>query len=212
VVYRIRNDGTPPELIRSKYENGNMVFTASHISQFTIEQKLVSFTDRSATDSWMVPHIAFVASRGLFMGNTDGSFNPRGNITYGQLAAVLANYDGQEFPPGSFPAAHINWAEGKGIFKGVTYQANRSATRAHMAIMIYNYIQEADVFIDTYRSFNFNDLAAAGQAAETAIIALADAGIVSGDRGSGGPFRPSANITRAEVSAIIANFVMAFNF
>jgi hypothetical protein len=211
VMYSIRDNGTQ-ELLRCMFDRGYAVFIAQNVSKFTIKQENITFSDRAVTETWALGHITFVAVRGLFVGNLDGTFRPRGHITYAELAAVLANYDGQVFPPGSFPAAHINWAENNGIFKGVTYQANRSATRAHMALMIHNYIQTSGMFVDTFRSFSFNDIAASGTDAANAIIALANAGIVSGDRGNNGPFRPAANITRAEVAAIIANLVKAFNY
>jgi uncharacterized repeat protein (TIGR02543 family) len=204
VVHRLRVDGSR-ELMRSKYENGNAVFTASHIARFTIAQNPVSFTDSGMARPGMFAHITFAAARGLFMGNPDGSFNPRGNITYGQLAAVLANYDGQSFT--NFPRDHINWAENNGIFVGVTHEANREATRADMAQMIYNYSAAAGVRIDAVRSFSFTDIEGSGAAA--AIIALANAGVISGD--AAGTFRPDANIWREEVAAIISNFVKAFS-
>jgi hypothetical protein len=197
------------EVTRSKYLDGYVVFITQRAGKFmVVEMEPKSFTDEAITRPGMYDHIDFVSVRELFKGNRDGSFNPNGNITYGELAAVLANYDKQEFS--NFPADHIDWAEKNGIFEGVKYEPFADATRADMAKMIYNYIQYSGMKACTIpdRDFSFSDIADSD--AEEEIIALANMGIISGDTGSGGLFRPNSNIARDEVAAIISQLVKAF--
>jgi hypothetical protein len=197
-------------LLRSKFEDGFMYFITNRFSEFQIEvAEAVEFADMGDARPGMGAHADFVSARGLFKGNPipgadNFNFNFRGNITYGELAAVLANYSGQTFT--SFPAQHITWAETSGVFEGVTFEPRAAATRADMALMIYNYIEFAGEKVYTIRDLSFTDIEDSDAA--DAIIALANSGIISGD--TAGTFRPDETITREEVAAIIAQFVKAF--
>jgi hypothetical protein len=210
VVYHLGTN----EHIRSKYEpyagsDINYVkFITNKFSRFQVVTKPpVEFTDKDATTAAMFEHITFAAVRGLFKGNLDKSFAPKGNITYREMAAVLANFNGQVFT--DYPAQHLAWARSNGIFAGVDFSNERDAvTRADMALMIYNYIGFDETKVYVVRDWDFSDIADSDAA--DAIRALASWDIISGDTGDGGTFRPESNINRDEVAAIISKFVKAF--
>jgi hypothetical protein len=193
-------------VVRSMYEDGAVMFLTSALGTFSvIEADSINFIDRDATSASMYDHAIFVSSRGLFKGYTDGTFIPNGDITYAEMAAVLANMDGQTFT--NFPNQHINWAEEAGVFAGVDYVATADVTREDMAQMIYNYylILGIKVCCDL-RELDFSDID--GSYAKEAIQILANKGIISGR--VGGYFDPATTITRVEVAAIIGEFVKAF--
>jgi len=195
------------EIVRSMYEDGAVMFITNTFGTFSvIEADSINFSDRDTTSASMYEHAIFVSSRGLFKGYTDGTFKPNGDITYAEMAAVLANMDGQNFV-GGYPTRHINWAEEAGVFEGVTYTATDAVTREDMAQMIYNYYQTLGVKVCCdVRELSLSDIDSSY--AKDAIQALANKGIISGR--VGGYYDPATTITRVEVAAIIGEFVKAF--
>lgn len=116
------------------------------------------FTDVPG-DRWYAQAVRWGAAQGITSGAGNGTFDPGGNITREQAAAMMYNYAvkymGLSFGPGAdlsrFPdqdkvspwaRTAMGWAVENGIINGVrsgstlTLESRRSATRAEMATML----------------------------------------------------------------------------
>ncbi len=121
------------------------------------EAKPSSFTDLTA--DWYKDAVAWAAENGIVTGVGDNKFNPNGNITREQMAAILYRYaqkkgfdttargDLKSFPDGekvsAYAADAIAWTVGEGIINGnggrLDPQGN--ATRAQVATILMRFIE-----------------------------------------------------------------------
>ena len=95
-----------------------------------------------ATDFWAYGYINAVRAKGLIKGFPDGTFNPGGQVTHGQLAAIVARQLGLQ--PVANAGSH--WAAGyiaairqAGFlkdFKDQTYDPDAPATRAEVVVLV----------------------------------------------------------------------------
>jgi hypothetical protein len=207
LVYFINTDGEL-DVIRGYYHNGHVIFTTGHFSMFTVAYNPVRFADDAEIPAWARGNITFTAARDLFAGNQAGSFMPKMNLSYAQLAAVLANYMGLSHELTVWPADHIAWGIRRGIFGNLNVDYTKDCSRAEMAYIIYNFIRAEGIKVQPVGDASvFNDIGGVEKHLADAIIALASWGIV---RGTGAGFNPGGTITREEVASIIANIVRAF--
>ena len=214
---------------------GKVVFTTGHFSKFAINYSdpTNSFTDAAAINAaWngtAKQHVTFVTSRGLYNGNTlsDGSrsFGPNDSMTRAQFVAVLRNYHSggvsshtaNSFADGNgdWYAGVIGWGEEMGLFgtySDTNFYPNAPVTRADMAYWLYNYASRNGVRLDSVRTLSFTDIDGLASGTRTAVQTLANAGVISGELvGFDRVYRPGSTSTRAEVAAIIAQFVKAFS-
>ncbi|MFC5470863.1 S-layer homology domain-containing protein [Cohnella suwonensis] len=128
--------------------------------------------------------------------------------------AVIAVDSAEDVPP--TPTTEVNfsdisgiWAEASikqavslGIVKGYadgTFRPGKTVTRAEFSVMLMNALkpQEAEA------KLAFTDSAKIGAWAQKAVAQAVQAGIIKGYKD--GSFRPNAEITRAEMAAMIAN-------
>ena len=140
----------------------------------------------------------------------EGKFNPDGNITRAETAAILARLTDGFDENGSYATAfddvdsalwyykYIGFEENKGIITGYpdgTFMPEESITRAEFASVITRFAK-----IDAVRyTAPFADTA--GHWAEARIAECADAGYIKGYEEN--TFRPDNYITRSEAVAII---------
>jgi hypothetical protein len=234
VIYHLNEITNTLEVVRSYYSAGRAVFATGHFSKFVIGHNLVTdtFVDISQINAvWNGEgrqHITFVTSRGLYNGNalSDGrrSFGPNDTMTRAQFVAVLRNYDGANL------ANHITtrfadatdcwdyrvvaWGESAGIFgtySDVNFRPNDPISRADMAYWLYNYAVRNGIVLEAIRTLDFLDISHLPFDYSTAVRLLANAGVLSGDgAGTVRNYHPDALSTRAEVAAIVAQFVKAF--
>ncbi|REE90655.1 S-layer family protein [Paenibacillus taihuensis] len=112
-------------------------------------------------------------------------------------------------PPLSLKDVAGHWAEtnikraiNSGIVAGYpdgTFAPNRTVTRAEFAVMLMNTLKPISEGV----TFDFTDKTQIGSWAQQAVAQAVQAGIVHGYKD--GSFRPNAEITRAEIVAMIAN-------
>ncbi len=139
----------------------------------------------------------------------EGMFNPDGNITRAETAAILARLADDFDENGSYSTKfndvadnlwyykYIGFMESKNVIKGYPdggFKPENSITRAEFASMIAKY---ADLS-DTDTSSAFEDVS--GHWAEAAIKTCQNAGYI---KGYDNKFRPDEFITRAEAVSII---------
>ena len=95
---------------------------------------------------------------GIVNGATATTFDPNGNVTREQIAAILYRYEGSPTVTGSlsgypdqaqvssFAVTAMQWAVGTGIITGVTsggkttLSAKGNATRAQVAVMLHRFL------------------------------------------------------------------------
>ncbi|WP_246120376.1 InlB B-repeat-containing protein [Cohnella terricola] len=103
---------------------------------------------------------------------------------------------------GHWAAANIREAVKQGIVQGYadgTFKPNATVTRAEFAVMLINALKPAS----TGAELRFADNVKIGGWAREAIAQAVQENIIKGF--SDGTFRPSANLTRAEMASIVAN-------
>lgn len=102
--------------------------------------------------------VLWVSNMGIVNGATATTFDPNGNVTREQIAAILYRYEGSPTVTGSlsgypdqaqvssFAVTAMQWAVGTGIITGVTsggrttLSAKGNATRAQVAVMLHRFL------------------------------------------------------------------------
>ena len=102
--------------------------------------------------------VLWASNMGIVNGATATTFDPNGNVTREQIAAILYRYEGSPTVSGSlsgypdpaqvssFPVRPMQWAVGTGIITGVTsggrttLSAKGNATRAQVAVMLHRFL------------------------------------------------------------------------
>ncbi|WEK56260.1 MAG: glycosyl hydrolase 53 family protein [Candidatus Cohnella colombiensis] len=102
---------------------------------------------------------------------------------------------------GHWAEVNINQAVSSGIVKGYTdgtFKPGKTVTRSEFAVMLMNALKPQGEGVE----LSFTDTANIGAWAKKAVAQAVQAGIIQGY--SDGTFRPNAEITRAEMAAMIA--------
>ncbi len=106
------------------------------------KQGATIFTDVVA-DHWASGYINMAQSRGIINGMGDGTFAPSAEVKYEQIVKMLVaglgrSYDQQAINHGGYPQGYIYVANQEGITNGVSGYVGQSATRATVAMLVYN--------------------------------------------------------------------------
>lgn len=161
------------------------------------------------SSAWYAEHVKDCYEVGLINGYANGKFLPKGNITLAEvikIAAVMkATYDNDVIPKnsdsGKWYDGYVFYAEEKGIFQVSEFSNFETyAKRGEMAYILSRVFPEYEYDGDGNVS-SLPDVKPSTQYSEN-IFMLYKGGILTGDD-EAGTFRPEANITRAEVTAII---------
>ncbi len=163
---------------------------------------------------WFAKYAASAYELGLMIGDTDGNFNPRDNITVAEaiaLAARLHNiYSGGEaqfLQAGRWYSIYIDYAIKNGIISKdseLLTDVKRPITREEMADVFVNALPgEALRPINTVSSLP--DVSESDRYGD-AIFELYRAGVLTGND-SEGTYAPTSNIIRAEVAALVTRLV-----
>lgn len=185
--------------------------------KITVAEKApFKFSDDDGENSWTWASDAIYGlyEAGVVKGYDDDSYRPAGKLTRAEAAELIAKAYGLK--PDSTAAtftdvaadywgfASIQACAKAGIIKGYDegdFRPDQAVTRAELVTMICR----ASGLTETTGEINFSDIS--GHWAESSILAAAAKGIVSGDSGNGGTFRPEDAATRAEAAVIIANAI-----
>ncbi|NLY19686.1 MAG: DUF1542 domain-containing protein [Tissierellia bacterium] len=154
------------------------------------------------------PVVEYFVLKSYLNGYPDGTVRPNGEITRGEVAAILArlklNQSDIEYNPETlykdvlsnhWNAKYISFVTDNGIMNGYgnnEFRPNEKITRAEYAVALArfsNLIESQSSFADVQ-----------GHWAEKLIGAVANKGWIAGYED--GSFNPNANITRAEVAAM----------
>ncbi len=165
------------------------------------------FSDVSAND-WFAESVKTAYEMGLIKGNSETTFNPKGNITVAEtiaLASRLHNiYNGGngEFTQGElWYQVYADYAGENKILRETYKDYNAKISRANFAFILVNALPaDALPAINAVADGTLPDVADDYKA--SAIYTLYRAGILTGND-EFGTFKPDSTILRSEVAAII---------
>lgn len=185
-------------------------FISNHFTQ-TISYDEHVFNDISSSD-WFSEGVQTAYELGLMGGESEGKFNPKGNLTIAQTIAIASRLH-SIYNTGSLSAVPKTdvWYEGvvtyaidNNIIKDGDFSKsdmNKPATRGQVAYILSKSLPQSEL-----ESIN-NDLTFSDVSGkyEDSINLLAKSGVVAGV--SEGKFKPNDKVTRAEASVIISRLV-----
>ena len=172
------------------------------------------FTDVPA-DRWSYPYIKQLYDAGVVSGTSATTFEPTANVTRAQFVTMIAGLAGadvsdyasgpfDDVQAGSWYAPYVNWAAASGIVSGTsatTFDPAAEISRQDMAVMLYNYAQQAGVQLDQTTVTPFTDESSIAAYALPAVQALHSAGLISGM--PDGSFQPQATTTREQACVVL---------
>ena len=166
---------------------------------------------------WAEAYINELSEKGIISGDGDGKFRPDDNVKREEFVLMLVkalNIELEENGVGftdvgntHWSSKYVNTAAVLGIVSGMeenTFGIGRSITRQDMAVMMYRAIKDK-YSAGENKGTDFADIKYVSDYAKDAALALADAGIMSGDEN--GLFNPKNNATRAETAVAIARLI-----
>ena len=172
------------------------------------------FTDVPA-DRWSYPYIKQLYDAGVVSGTSATTFEPTANVTRAQFVTMIAGLAGadvsgyasgpfDDVQAGSWYAPYVNWAAANGIVSGTsatTFDPAAEISRQDMAVMLYNYAQQAGVQLKQATVTPFTDESSIVAYALPAVQALHSAGVISGM--PDGSFQPQATTTREQACVVL---------
>ena len=172
------------------------------------------FTDVPA-DRWSYPYIKQLYDAGVVSGTSATTFEPTANVTRAQFVTMIAGLAGadvsgyasgpfDDVQAGSWYAPYVNWAAASGIISGTsatTFEPAAEISRQDMAVMLYNYAQQAGVQLEQTKVTPFTDEGSIAAYALPAVQALHNAGVISGM--PDGSFQPQATTTREQACVVL---------
>jgi len=217
-VYNIAADGTI-QYVGGTLVDGIMTVKVKHFSQYAVLEYNKTFSDVSAA-LWASDVIKKMAAKHIIEGVTDTKFNPQGNVTRAEFAAMIARTLGLEAVNHSKPKfkdvdSH-EWYAGvvaavseSGIVLGRgsdTFAPNAVISREEMAVMTvraYEYLKGIKVSAANPKSFSdYNQI---NPWAQNAVSIAQEAGLIKG-RGNN-KFSPQEMMTRAESAQVVSNLL-----
>lgn len=170
--------------------------------------------------------IDYVYSHGLIKGSGDGTYDPSGLLTRGQVATILYRIAGKPQAVTSVPGfadvtdTHayyydaVRWARGAHVVNGIgdtnEFRPEAYVTREQLAIMIANYAREV-AHLETDGGLSelssFVDASSINVWSAESVAWCAREGIITGQlRADGAYANPQASATRAEMAKVVTVF------
>ena len=156
--------------------------------------------DDVAPEAWYSEAAAYVASKGLMTGTSEGNFSPNEQMTRAMVWTVLGRMAGADVDGSGneWYAKAQAWAAASGVSDGAN--PNGGVTRQELAVMLWRSAGSPE---GTAEMSAFSD---GGEVAEWAGAAMRWAvanGVLNGDNGA---LKPGAPASRAEVAAMLMRF------
>ncbi|MBQ9719850.1 MAG: S-layer homology domain-containing protein [Oscillospiraceae bacterium] len=183
-------------------------------SEIVIVDNAKDFDDMPEAD-WASEAVQFVASREIFGGTSESTFEPKAEMSRGMVAQVLFNFDRESEATGTAAFADTTgkwfddaagWASSIGVITGDNgeFKGENSVTRQDLATMLYRYAETKGYKIDGGTSLSaYGDADSVSEYAAKAMEWAVGNGLIGGtDVG----LEPQANATREQVAAIMMRF------
>jgi hypothetical protein len=180
------------------------------------------FTDVKESD-WFYDDVAFVYTRGLFLGMDQTTFSPLTNVTRGQIITVLGRLHGvdaskyttssfTDVAVGAYYAPYVEWGRQNGVVQGIgggLYAPDRQILRQELVTIFSRYAKEvAKKTLPVTRADNtFADEDQIDAYAVDPIHELYQSGMFNGLDGN--ICAPKNVATRAQAAAIIHRLAVA---
>ena len=179
------------------------------------------FTD--TIGHWAESYIQTLFQAEVISGTTATTFNPNGNVTRGQLVAMI--YRASSIDPSEnnqvtsaysdlenfWGAKEVAILEKQGlltIFEGNQFEPNKAVTREEMAYVTAKFLEFEGMDISAVKTNNtFKDIDKMNKEAVQSIGLLQQLDIVGGENGQ---FNPKGNLTRAQFAKIFTLSLMLF--
>lgn len=216
-VSAVTNDGYKFE---GWYVGDNLVstdvnYTITATNDMTISAKFSGYADVKKTD-WYYDAVNYVSENGIMTGYSETQFYPNDQLSRAQACQVIYNIaDADEqatepifsdVPLDQWYTDAISWASNNGVVSGYgndLFGPDDAITREQMAAILYRYAGASSVEAD-----NLGNYTDANQISDWAIDALnwcVENKIMVGN--GDGTMTPNKIISRAEVAAIMMNFM-----
>ncbi len=171
--------------------------------------KEISFSD-VAKDAWYYDPITKAVEKGIVIGNADGTYAPRGTLTWAQTITFAVRldqlrkgeevYDSEDQTGQRWYDIYVEYALEKGIINSEPVTPGGTITRADAAVIFSKVLGEYTAVNEVPEGY-FSDVRSA-HPAHDAIYMLAEAGICNGKEE--GVFGINDSFLRSEVAAIVA--------
>ena len=176
------------------------------------------FTDVKESD-WFYGDAMFVYEKGLMSGTSIAAFEPNANTTRAQMAAIFCRLDGSpavegrnnytDVEYGSWYYDAVTWARQSGVMSGYgnnLFGPNDPVTRQQLAAMFCNYANYKGYDVTAAGGLSgFTDAGEISPWAQDAVKWAVGIGLMNGK--GGGILDPQGTATRAEVAAMLHNFI-----
>gem|GEM_PF-1477901 len=193
-------------------EDGEMTFSTTHFSLYTIVNRSKAFTD--TTSSWARQDIEALAVRGIINGTTADKFSPNANITRADFTKLLvgvlgkhAESAGAGFTDVSSKAYYyesVLTAQALGLASGSgdgKFNPGAFISRQDMMVLLDRAFTVAGhPLTETASLSGFKDAGKVGAYAKPSVEKLIASGIINGSNGN---LTPLNNLTRAEAAKVL---------
>ena len=177
-----------------------------------------------APDAWYFDAVRYVSENGIFLGESNGSFNPDGIMTRAMLVTALWRSDGRKkATPASFSdvapdiwyAQAVAWASQNNIILGIgnnRFQPDAPVTREQAVTILYRYAAENTSQGDSGSYLTaFSDSRALSRWAREQMLWAVQRGIITGISGTKGMLlKPKSSLSRAQLAAILMRLLKPY--
>ena len=198
VAVLVHADGTE-EIIKTSVptENGIEVKVEDGAT-WKIVDNSKDFAD-VAESHWGADAVDFAASREIFDGTSETTFEPETAMTRAMVVTVLARLDGVDTAGDVWYEAGAEWAVENGISDGTNL--NAMVSREQLVTMLYRYAGSPEV---EGQLAGYPDAESVSDYAEKAMIWAVENGIITG---ADGKIAPQGDAARVQVATILMRFI-----
>ncbi len=186
------------------------------------EAKAAGFSD-VPPGAWYAPYVLELTEKNIISGTTPTTFSPKGYLTRGAFANILAktvltkqelsafDFRGsfKDVAPSKWYNSAVNWCAENGVVSGYengTFQPNRRITRQELAKMVTNFANAVGrKLTPSLPSASFTDSGKIASWAKDSVALCQRCEIINGYKD--GSFRPKGLATRAEAAALFSRFL-----
>lgn len=175
------------------------------------------FSDIKTSD-WYYESVKYSFATGMIYGNTETTFNPKGNLTRGMLVTILHRMEGfptangknfSDVKQGQYYYDAVRWAAGAKVVNGYDngkFGPNDNITREQLAAILMNYAQYKRKNVSARADLNkFGDNKKIASYFKDSVSWAVANKIISG-KDNGKNVDPKGTATRAEVAAMLSNY------
>ena len=203
-------------VVNSDYDNTDAVTALKPVEEKT-ESNSSTFND--VDSHWAKDYILKAVELGLFAGVESDRFAPDMDTTRAMFVTVLGRLESvSEDTEGDIKFEDVNrddyfypfvaWAYENDIVEGISgerFAPEMNITREQMARLLYEFAKYKGIELKQIARTQFTDEESISSWAVKSVNALSEAGIINGR--TDGTFDPQGNATRAEIAAMLINFI-----